>query len=69
MDDEAEHLEQADRHIAQAEKHVQSQELLIERLKTQGHPVNDAVEFLATLTDTLRAMEYHRRLLRSRMGR
>ena len=57
---ELEHLRKADADIADGLKRVERQQELIARLQAQGHDVTTAKTLLATMQETLAAMEQHR---------
>lgn len=57
---EQQHLVKADRDIAGGERRVTAQQLLIERLRREGHKTADAEKLLETLEQTLDAWRVHR---------
>jgi hypothetical protein len=67
MVNEAAHLAQVVRHIAGTKEHIHQQEQRIERLIARGHNIDDAEDFLSTLTNVLRAFERQRLLILDRL--
>ena len=55
-------LEMARRHVAEGERLVAEQQALIVSLRADGHPTDQAEEFLAVLLRTLAVMQEHRAL-------
>ena len=55
-------LELALRHAAEGERLVAEQQALIVSLRADGHPTDQAEEFLAALLRTLAVMQEHRAL-------
>jgi hypothetical protein len=60
---EREHLAQADQYIAQGETRVAEQIALIERMTEQGQDTALAEEFLRNLEQTLEQFRSHRQLI------
>ena len=52
-------LEMAARHVAEQEKRIARQEVLIERLRKVGWPLDDALRLLGTMQDLLKTMRAH----------
>jgi len=58
--DERENLAKAERDISAGERRVAAQEVLVERLRRDGHSVREAEGLLLTLRQTLTAWMGHR---------
>jgi hypothetical protein len=56
-------LARAARHVASAKRIVAQQRERIAKLKARGHPVRHHEQLLNVFTRTLRALEYHERLI------
>jgi hypothetical protein len=69
MDQEQErkHLKQANADIADAHDRVMRQRALLARMRPRGQDTELAEVFLATLRNTLAAMENHRRVILDRL--
>ena len=52
-------LEMAVRHVAEQENRIARQEVLIERLRKVGAPLDDALALLATMQDFVKTMRAH----------
>jgi hypothetical protein len=66
---EREHLAQADRHIAEGETRVAEQIALIERMAKQGQDITLAEEFLRNLEQSLEQFRNHRQLILDALAR
>jgi len=63
LEAEREHLARADRDIAAGERRISAQELLIERLRRDGHDTGEAERLLVTLQQSLETWRGHRDLI------
>jgi hypothetical protein len=52
-------LGMAVRHVAEQKERIGRQEALVERLRTVGAPLADAIELLGTMHDILKTMRAH----------
>lgn len=52
-------LEMELRHVAEQEKRIARQEVLIERLRKVGLPLDDALRLLGSMQDLLKTMRAH----------
>jgi hypothetical protein len=62
------HLEQAERRIAEGKDHIARQEGIIARLVSRGHDTSEAEVLLATLLNSQRLHEQHRRSILGELG-
>jgi hypothetical protein len=52
-------LEMATRHVAEQEQRIARQEVLIERLRNVGAPLDQALDLLVAMQDLLETMRAH----------
>ena len=64
---EREHLAQADRHIAECKDHIARHYNFIREIEQRGQDASWAKGMLASLKETLRIFEKHRRLIVDRL--
>ncbi|MDR5763474.1 hypothetical protein [Caballeronia sp. LZ035] len=69
IDDEKQVLAKADRDIEQARSRIARQSEIVEELRRDGHNTETAVDLLATLQGTLKAMIEHRQLIVEHIAR
>jgi len=69
LQQEREHLAQADKHIAEGDARVSEQMTLIERMTEQGQDTVLANEFLRNLEQTLEQWHVHRQIILDEIAR
>jgi hypothetical protein len=62
------HLQKADADIAAAHQRIDRQQKLIDQMVRDGHDSSAAQVMLQTLSETLTAMEQHRRIILAELG-
>jgi translation initiation factor 2B subunit (eIF-2B alpha/beta/delta family) len=68
LQQEREHLAQADQHIVDGEKRVAEQMALIKRMTEQGQDTSLTQDFLQNLEQTLEQWHAHRQLILDRIA-
>ena len=63
MENDDQHLGQADRHIAAAERRITEQEVRLRRMEAAGEDISEAQRLLDSLRATLAEMHVHRRII------
>jgi|SRR5215211_8883162 hypothetical protein len=69
MQQEFEHLAQADRHLLEGERRIADQIILIEELTAKGHDTTGAEELLRNFEQTRETWRVHRELILDTLGR
>jgi hypothetical protein len=69
IEEEEAQLSRADYHIQRAQENIERQKELVQELDKDGHDTSNALRLLATLKDTLVAMQEHRQLIIEEIAR